>query len=127
MINLKNTVLNALEKGLEKSAMEFADEQIRQLDTEDYIWPSITKRSDGSEVVTPRDITDTGNLKDSLIVTKTSRFSYEYLYDADYAAIVHEGGVTSNGARYPDRPWIEDASKTMDLLRDIFGNFRNEL
>lgn len=127
MINLKNTVLNALEEGFEKSAMEFADEQIRQLDTEDYRWPSITERSDGEEVGTPRDITDTGNLKDSLVVTKTSRFSYEYWYDADYAAIVHEGGITSNGARYPDRPWIEDAAKTMDLIKDIFRNMRNEL
>ncbi len=77
-----------------------------------------TKRMNG-EVVEGgfRNIVDTGELRDSLIVSSTGRFEVEFEWTADHAVTVHEGSRNQ-----PPRPFTREAAEELDNnLRDILG------
>ncbi|HYX18334.1 MAG TPA: hypothetical protein VE944_29005 [Nostoc sp.] len=67
-------------------------------------WPRETLRQNSDIVSSPRDIYDTGELYDSLVIARTANAA-EYTWEADYAAIVHDGATTKNGTELPARPW----------------------
>jgi len=69
-------------------------------------WVGLTKRRNGDEVTSPRDIVDTGALKDSMLIRQNG-LGLIVSYNTPYAAIVHYGGVTWNGGILQDRPWAE--------------------
>lgn len=126
-MNLKAKLLQSVEAALTNTAEDFTKAQQQQFDEEVYSWPRITKRTNGEIASSPRDITDTGNLKESLQVNQTSRFSYNYWYPPDYAALVHEGGKTASGSVYPARPWIDDAIAILDIPVTFSNYLEDEL
>jgi phage gpG-like protein len=69
-------------------------------------WPRETLRQNRDVVSSPRDIYDTGELYDSLVISRTANAA-EYTWEADYAAIVHDGATTKNGTELPARPWTK--------------------
>jgi hypothetical protein len=44
-----------------------------------------------------------------------------YEWDVEYAALVHEGGITEKGFIYPARPWTDEAVGNLDF-EDEFGS-----
>lgn len=56
---------------------------------------------------TVRDIVDTGRLRASQTRTVNADGSVTFTWPVEYATQVHEGGVATNGLRFPGRPWTE--------------------
>jgi len=54
-----------------------------------------------------RDIVDTGRLRASQTRTVNADNSVTFTWPVEYAAQVHEGGVTPEGLRFPGRPWTK--------------------
>ena len=98
---------------------EFSQEQIGQLESVKWGWDGITHRKSGQVVGSPRDIVDTGELRDSLSLGMESPTECVYSYDAPHAAIVHEGAKLNNGKDIPARPWIESAISEYDLVENL--------
>ncbi len=87
----------------------FAREQVENLKAERWEWRGITYRKSGQVVGSPRDIIDTGELRDSLQVERRGlRGRTSYL--ADHAYDVHEGTGLDD-----DRPWIATTVEETDL------------
>lgn len=68
-----------------------------------------------------RDIVSTGRLRDSQTMTVAADGSVTFSWPVPYAAQVHEGGVTTDGERFPGRPW------TRDPLNEFERNFTDAL
>lgn len=69
-----------------------------------------------------RDIVDTGRLRASQTRAVNSDGSVTFSWPTEYANQVHEGGVSTEGLRFPGRPWtkapLEEApAKFGQLLR----------
>ncbi|NBT76593.1 MAG: hypothetical protein EBT15_11655 [Betaproteobacteria bacterium] len=69
-----------------------------------------------------RDIVDTGRLRASQTRTVNADGSVTFTWPTEYATQVHEGGVSTEGLRFPGRPWtkapLEEApAKFGQLLR----------
>ncbi len=69
-----------------------------------------------------RDIVDTGRLRASQTRVVNSDGSVTFSWPTEYASQVHEGGVSTEGLRFPGRPWtkapLEEApAKFGQLLR----------
>lgn len=75
----------------------------RAMDAEIYYWPGETRRKNGLVVSSPRDIVDTGDLKD-VFVTTTRGFVSTMAWRMPYAYFVHEGTGKMLG-----RPWTRVA------------------
>jgi hypothetical protein len=54
-----------------------------------------------------RDIVDTGRLRASQTRVVNSDGSVTFTWPTEYAAQVHEGGVSDTGLRFPGRPWTK--------------------
>ncbi|MEH2033380.1 MAG: hypothetical protein V7K67_27795 [Nostoc sp.] len=85
-------------------------------------WPRETFRQNKDLVGSPRDIYDTGELYDSLVISRTANAA-EYTWEADYAAIVHDGATTKNGTELPARPWthvgLEECNATEIMQQQL--------
>jgi hypothetical protein len=121
-----------LEEGLEVLADEFGQQQIEEIKFEKWSWDNITYRKEGKGRTgkiagSPRDIVDTGELRDSLSINRVSSEEYLYTYDADHAILVHEGERVSNGSYIPPRPWITSAAEEYDLADNFASILRERL
>lgn len=76
-----------------------------------YFWDRDTIRSDGSVAGSPRDIVDTGALKDSQTPARQITLTrYQIAWTVPYAVLVLLGGVNrSDGSVTPGRNWVEIA------------------
>jgi hypothetical protein len=74
-----------------------------------YDWPRTTVRQNGDIVSTPRDIVDTANLLESQYVLRINSDRFEFGWDVDYAAAVHEGATTRSDTHLPARRWTQAA------------------
>lgn len=54
-----------------------------------------------------RDIVDTGRLRASQTRVVNSDGSITFTWPTEYANQVHEGGVSTQGLRFPGRPWTK--------------------
>lgn len=92
---------------------EFAQEINFQIEDTKWNWPRETVRKNGSVVGSPRDIVDTGELKNSQFIEDNSDTHKVVGYTADHAALVHEGyQVERNDGTVTDvpaRPFIDTA------------------
>jgi len=92
---------------------EFAQEINFQIEDTKWPWPRETVRKNGSVVGSPRDIVDTGELKNSQFIEDVSDTYKVVGYTADYAALVHEGyQIERNDGTVTDvpaRPFIDTA------------------
>lgn len=72
-----------------------------------------------------RDIVDTGRLRASQTRTVNADGSVTFTWPVEYATQVHEGGVSTEGLRFPGRPWTRDPLAEAPAK---FGQFlRNQL
>jgi hypothetical protein len=76
-------------------------------------WERETVRRNGETVTSPRDIIDTGELYDSLVISRSAN-AVEYSWEADHASIVHDGATTKNGTDLSARPWTKAGIKECD-------------
>lgn len=75
-----------------------------------YEWNGDTLRQNGTLVSSPRNIVDSGYLKNTQIYGAIDDFHYQFRWGADYAALNHEGGWSFfNGIKYyhNPRPWTQ--------------------
>jgi hypothetical protein len=92
---------------------EFAQEINFQVEDSKWNWPRETVRKNGSVVGSPRNIVDTGELKNSQFIEDFSDTYKVIGYTADHAALVHEGyQIERNDGTVTDvpaRPFIDTA------------------
>jgi hypothetical protein len=55
----------------------------------------------------PRDIVDTGALRNSQQMRVVSRFAVQYSWTTPYAQLVHNGARLRSGTFLPARPWTQ--------------------
>lgn len=97
-------ILAALREPFSETNELLGREMQRQLTDPKWAWP--TQPS-------PRDIVDTGRLRDSYQGTADG-LEYEHAYPVRYALAVHNGAVMRNGSQ-PARPWVKQAVKEFDF------------
>lgn len=100
-----------------EGAMDWADEDFRrEIETikwpKNEPWPNKTIRSNGEEVGSPRDIVDTGGLRDSQKRENQTALNTDFVWTGGdgkaYALEVHDGYTSKGGQRMPARPFTED-------------------
>lgn len=105
-----NIDLNKLNSAINKAfdlVVEVQGEAFQNAIASDiWEWPRETLRQNGDLVSSPRDIYDTGELYDSLVIARSANAA-EYTWEADHAAIAHDGATTKNGTELPGRPWTK--------------------
>ena len=100
-LNKLNSIINqAFDVTVEAQGEAFQD----AIASDIWEWPRETLRQNGDLVKSPRDIYDTGELCDSLVISRTANAA-EYTWESDHATIVHDGATTKNGTELPARPW----------------------
>lgn len=108
MINY-NALNNIINEAFDSTADAYGEAQLEAIEAPIYDWDGTTTyRKSGDVVEEPRDIVDTGELRDSLIQRKANG-SRVYIYSADHAEDVHEGYRTEAGKDKPSRPWTKVA------------------
>lgn len=111
-----------IESAFQNTASDFAEMQKEQMLSVKWDWPRITVRQNGTIVYSPRDIIDTGKLFDSLELQNNQKLSYQYNWNTDYAAKVHNGEQGK-----PARPWVSEAVKENDLVLNFKNNLQKRL
>lgn len=106
-INIDKSKLNSIINKAFDVVVEVQAEAFQDAIASDiWEWPRDTVRSDGSVVGSPRDAVDTGELYDSLVISRTVNAA-QYEWEADHATIVHDGATTTSGTELPARPWTK--------------------
>lgn len=72
-----------------------------------------------------RDIVDTGRLRASQTRTVNPDGSVTFTWPVEYAAEVHEGGVSLDGQRFPGRPWTR--APLQELPQVFAANLKQQL
>lgn len=121
---------DAVNRAFDRLVDRFEDLQKEQIEAVRWRWfNNPTIRSSGQRVNSPRDIVDTGALRDSLQVSNIGNNHVRYEYQEDYSGLVHQGfdGVGRAGSpeSYPARPWVVTAYEENDLL-EIFREYLAE-
>lgn len=105
-------------------AEEFGQVLRAKIESPEWAWPRQTKRRNGSTVGSPRDIVDSGRLRDSQALVKISNSQYRFEWDPvdpesgyPYGIIAHEGA--EGGTSYPARRWTEAALAEFDLEKAL--------
>lgn len=107
-----NAIIGGVYDGVRKASEEVKPALNEAMAQSVWSWPNTTIRKNGSDVRAPRDLIDTANLRDSMDTELTSSKSFQIVYTAPYANLVHYGGITRPYGRggdsfvYPARPWI---------------------
>lgn len=105
----------AIAKGFQKTVETYATENEVAIESEIWKWDGYTLRKNGDLVGSPRDIVDTGELRDSqqepVYPTPTTA---KIEWTAEHALGVHEG-FDSAGNPMPARPWTEEAKSNTDF------------
>lgn len=74
-----------------------------------YNWPRTTKRKNGSEVASPRDIVDLGGFLRSQQRERPSITELRFSWNTPYANLIFNGYTTRRGLVAPPRNWIKPA------------------
>jgi hypothetical protein len=126
LINLNN-LEEIINEAFQELVSEFAEEQVRQIEAVEWPWPRKTVRSTGEVAGSPRNIVDTGALRDSLNIEWISPTEAIYHWDVDYAIYVHQGAVLASGTDLPARPWIYAALTEYDLFNNFVYKLNGKL
>ncbi len=113
-----------IEESFQELTQGFDFQLKEEIEAEKWEWSGITNRRvgtgrTGKVAGSPRDIVDTGDLRDSQSIDYISPIYALYQWDIDHAVVVHQGAVLSNGGIIIARPWTITAQQEYDLL----GNF----
>lgn len=92
------------------------DQQFKEeIRTVQYDWPRKTKRKNGSEVTSPRDIVDLGGFLRSQSRDRPSTTELRFAWSAPYANLIFNGYTTRRGLVAPPRNWILPALEKRPL------------
>ena len=120
---------DAINRAFDRLVERFEDLQKEQIEAFRWEWFNPTKRKSGQVVSSPRDIVDTGRLRDSLQVSNIGNNHVRYEYQEKYSGLVHQGfnglGKAGSPENYPARPWVTTACDENDLL-EIFREYLAE-
>ena len=109
----RSKVNSLIQQAFHKSADRFGDALDNAMDARIYEWDTTTVRKSGETVGSPRNIVDTGYLKNSRYdVSKLNQ--RDYIYPADYARDVLEGYIDEWGNSKPGRNWVKVAVESED-------------
>lgn len=90
------------------------------MDSEIWNWDRPTRRranpSPGAIVTSPRSITDTGDLRESLVTVKVRELYYQFVWQAAHAAIVLLGKRRADGTNQPGRDWISEGLSQVNIV-----------
>jgi hypothetical protein len=113
-------------------AMDWAEEDFRkEIEAQKWNWPNNTKRDNGSEAGTVRDIVDLGGLRDSQKREDFGQEKTDFTWTGGakaYALYVHDGYTTKGGRRMPARPFTENTINELPsiveklLAKEVRGN-----
>lgn len=107
-----------LERAWERYSQRLEAQFTKEIGTKQFSWPSEYKTTRGSynrkgkgreSVGSPRDIIDSGALRQSIQRTQTGRFAYRFSWNVDYSLYVLKGYRTRAGNQMPPRDWITPA------------------
>lgn len=126
MLNLTE-LKQAIAESFQELIEDFAEEQIKQIEAVEWPWPRETIRSTGEVAGSPRNIIDTGLLRDSLNIEWIGSTEVIYCWDVDYAIHVHQGVTLANGTELPARPWVTAALVEYDLFDNFIYKLQGKL
>ena len=98
-----------------------------ELQSNVWPWPGKTKRRNGGEAGEIRDIVDLGNLKRSQQNQKIDNYTWQWIWNVDYSAVVHNGANLKQGGNYPARPWTKTAFREVNPDKILSDIIRREL
>ncbi|MBW4422487.1 MAG: hypothetical protein KME13_25295 [Myxacorys californica WJT36-NPBG1] len=104
----------AIDKAFKETVEAYGDECQEAIESPIWKWDGYTLRKNGEFVGSPRDIVDTGELRDSQQEPVYDGNSATIEWTAEHAGNVHEG-IDSNGNPIPARPWTEEAMRNTDF------------
>ena len=113
-----------IEEAFQELVHDF-DEQLRsEITSEKWDWDRITHRRVGAGKTgkiagSPRDIVDTGELRDSQGIVEISATEVTYNWDSDHAMIAHQGARLSNGGYIRPRKFTETAQEEYPLQENF--------
>lgn len=109
--------VNQINAAFAATVYQYGAECRNQIESPVWDWPRGTQRANGEFVTSPRDIVDTGELRDSqtqpLFSASPSQLKARIAWTAAHAGKVWGGGVVG-GTIYPARPWTEPAIAQMN-------------
>lgn len=92
------------------------DQQFKEeIKTVQFSWPRKTRRKNGSEVGSPRDIVDLGGFLRSQERERPSVTELRFRWNAPYAGLIYNGYTTNRGNVVPGRNWIKPALEKQPL------------
>ena len=125
-VNINDAVLRGKAiKALDEYAAKIGDEFQDQIESEKWAWTDkTTKRRNGRDAVNPRDIVDTGELRDSQEgpTVANGGLSQGFRWTAPYAYIVQKG---TGQPYYPGRDWVAGALKALPFPQFIARRMRS--
>ncbi|NBS68410.1 hypothetical protein EBT31_05785 [bacterium] len=117
-----------LEKAFERYSQLLEGQFTKEISTKQFTWPSTYKTRRGSynrkgkgreSVGSPRDIVDSGALRQSIVRSKSGPFSYRYTWNVDYSLYVLRGYRTQAGNQMPARDWISPALNRLPITSTL--------
>ena len=94
------------------------------IDSPIWEWPRITQRKNGTEVFSPRDVVDTGYLREMQDIETVSADQYNLINMAEYAPEVVFGSVQNN-AIMPGRDFFTEGVRNVNLEQTFQSKFRD--
>lgn len=107
-----------LERAWERYSQLLEAQFTKEISTKQFNWPTTYKTTRGSynrkgkgreSVGSPRDIIDSGALRQSIGRSQPGPFAYRYSWNVDYSVYVLKGYRTKAGNQMPPRDWITPA------------------
>ena len=114
-------------KALDEYAAKIGDEFQEQIEDRSWYWPNATKRQNGKRAGNPRDIVDTGELRDSQEGPNVGKggLSQSFKWTAEHAALVKDGYITKTGRQIRGRDWIKTAMMAIPFAQFIARRMRS--
>ena len=106
---------DAINAAFSATVSDVANASKNAIESERWAWANTTVRSDGSVVGSPRDIVDTGELRDSQEVSIEDNEA-TIAYTADHAQIVHS-----------DRPFLKTALDETPIAKRFAKHLGDQL
>lgn len=113
----------AIQKGFQQTVEDFAAQCTEEIESEKWQWDGITFRSNGQVVSSPRDIVDTGELRDSQQISVEGDKA-AVAYTAKHSINAHEGSPADN---YPARPFMRSAAMAKNWNKELAKNIKASL
>lgn len=117
-----------LERAWERYSQLLEAQFTKEISTKQFTWPaeyrttrgSYNRKGKGRESVgSPRNIVDSGALRQSIVRTKSGPFSYRFTWNVDYSIYVLQGYRTKAGTQMPARDWITPALFRLPALNTL--------